>query len=323
MGQNGEPLRWLSPRFYAVSTDAVPERDRFDYWRSHFQGVAMTPLEGGADDYGARAAGCGGDDGVLFNALECDPNSASFADGDSSYVRLNVMLHGCCHVTHGDDRRDVVAPGPGFSLFDYSRASRADTPTGYLSHMLTLPRALVIRAMGGDPFIGRETLRMLPETPLGLVLKQQMQAMARHGPAMDAQETDAAMQALSGLAIAYLTRFGRPGGQGNPTDDALFAAACSYIDRHKENPALTASFIAAALGCSRAHLYRLFERRGLGVAEHVRQARLSHARVLLRLPELDMGDVALRCGYADPSAFGKAFRRAFGVTPRDWRMALN
>jgi AraC-like DNA-binding protein len=43
---------------------------------------------------------------------------------------------------------------------------------------------------------------------------------------------------------------------------------------------------------------------------------------LLRDPALDIGDVSLRCGYADLSAFGKAFRRRFGISPRDWRAMI-
>src|SRR3546814_4060534 len=85
---------------------------------------------------------------------------------------------------------------------------------------------------------------------------------------------------------------------------------------------LTADAIARAIGCSRASLYRLFEQRGLAVAEHVRAVRLNHSRTLLRDPRLGIGDIALRCGYDDLSAFGKAFRRRFGMTPRDWRQSI-
>lgn len=321
MAHDNATRRRLGPRFFTVHTDAVPMRERFDFWHSHFDAVTMAPVNRG--DYRARAVNCSGDDGVLFTDLRCDGNKASFAEGENGHVQLTATLHGHFQVTHGDDRRDIVKPGPELSLFDCGRAAQANAFEGHHSHMLTLPRALVRRVMGGDPFGGREALRMLPQTPLARVLIAQMQAMARHGPAMDARETEAAMRALSGLATAYLACLAPPSPQAYLPDDAAFCAACAYIDRHKENPALTTERIAAALGCSRAHLYRLFERRGLRVAEHLRHVRLNHARTLLRVPHFDIGDVALRCGYADPSAFGKAFRRLFGMTPGDWRNALN
>src|SRR3546814_1645907 len=93
----------------------------------------------------------------------------------------------------------------------------------------------------------------------------------------------------------------------------MFTAACRYVDTHKDRPDLTAETIARAIGCSRAGLYRMFDRRGLAVSDYVRQIRLNHARRLLRESALDIGEVSLRCGYGDLSAFGKAFRRRFGI----------
>src|SRR3546814_14123237 len=85
-----------------------------------------------------------------------------------------------------------------------------------------------------------------------------------------------------------------------------FTSACRFIEARREDSGLTADAIARAIGCSRASLYRLFEQRGLAVAEHVRAVRLNHSRTLLRDPRLGIGDIALRCGYDDLSAFGKA-----------------
>jgi AraC-like DNA-binding protein len=178
--------------------------------------------------------------------------------------------------------------------------------------------------MGADPIGGDRSLRTLPDTPLGLLLKSQLGALSAYGPAMDSDEAAAAMDALSGLTLAYLSRFNpaREDEEDTPLDAAMFTAACSYIDACKDDPHLTAAAIARAIGCSRAGLYRMFERRSLAVADQIRIARLNHARALLRDPALDIGDIALRCGYADLSAFGKAFRRRFGMAPRDWRATL-
>jgi AraC-like DNA-binding protein len=132
------------------------------------------------------------------------------------------------------------------------------------------------------------------------------------------------MDALSGLTLAYLSGFNPRQGEAEDggLDEAMFTAACAYIDARKDHVNLTAAAIARGVGCSRAGLYRLFERRGLAVSDYVRQVRLNHGRRLLRDFALDIGEVSLRCGYGDLSAFGKAFRRQFGLTPRDWRMSV-
>ncbi len=308
-------------RFYGASTEAVRPHERFEYWRALFGDPDMSPIpKRDARPYRGWVIGCDGDDGLLFTELDCAPTAARFDEGHADYLRLAVLSRGALRVTHGNDVREVGLPGAGIELFDARRAARIESVTGYRSHFITVPRALAVETLGIDP-TGDRAHRALPETPLSLLLKAQLTAFSRLGPAMDAREVAAAMASLSGLTIAYLRRF-RPAArqeEGAAADAALFAAARSYIAAHKESPGLTAVRVAGAIGCSRNHLFRIFRARGLTIAEEIRAARLGHARALLRDPRLDIGDIALRCGYSDGSAFGKAFRRRFGMSPGDWR----
>jgi AraC-like DNA-binding protein len=324
MEQEERSRRLRGPGFFAATTEAAPPRERFDFWSSLFSGVRMAPLPRPVGLYAARAAGCNGDDGVVFTDLACDPTATSYSDNDNDHMRLSVVVSGTVQVTEGHDRRTVVSAGPGMHMFDSARAAAVDSPTGYRAFHLTLPRALVFKAMGGDPMAGRQSLRSLPETPLSMVLRSQLEAMSRHGPRLDAEEAAAVMRSLSDLAETYLRRFDRrfQDEVESPADDALFVSVCRYIDLWKEDAKLTAGAVAAAAGCSRARLYRLFERRGVTIGEHIREVRLNHGRALLRDPAISIGDVSFRCGYGDLSAFGKAFRRRFGMSPRDWRMAI-
>jgi AraC family transcriptional regulator len=68
------------------------------------------------------------------------------------------------------------------------------------------------------------------------------------------------------------------------------------------------------------HLARVF-RRCLGVTpgDYLRGRRLAHARALLRETRRPILDIAVACGFVDQSHFTSAFKRAFGVTPRDFR----
>src|SRR3546814_20967353 len=89
------------------------------------------------------------------------------------------------------------------------------------------PYTTLFRSIGGD-----RSLRTLPDTPLGRMLKSQLHALSVYGPAMDAQETAAAMEAMSGLTLAYLNRFNpsRADAEDGALDDAMFTAACRYVD---------------------------------------------------------------------------------------------
>lgn len=320
MGQDYRS-HWQDARFTGVSTDAAPMTERFDFWHALFPQIDMrrTTDDGG---YRAAALACAGDDGIAFTDLVCAPTASRFHDGRLDHMQLCVVAAGQFGVTHGRDERLWLGPGAGLQLLDCHRAAQTHSETSYRAYHITLPRAAVYRAMGGDPIAGTGALRTLPDTPLGLLLKDQLGALARHGPDMRAAEAAAAMKLLSGLALTYLEGFGPAArDDGRRIGDSHFASACRLIEARREDAGLTADAVARAIGCSRASLYRLFEQRGLSVADHIRAVRLNHARTLLRDPRLGIGDIALRCGYEDLSAFGKAFRRRFGMTPRDWRMA--
>ncbi len=99
------------------------------------------------------------------------------------------------------------------------------------------------------------------------------------------------------------------------------------IDRQLGSPSgslvgepLTVDRLAAATGLSIGHFSAAF-RQSLGEPPHkfILQRRLERARALLRDPGLSLTDVALEAGFGGSSQFAMAFRRATGLSPRDWR----
>ncbi len=77
----------------------------------------------------------------------------------------------------------------------------------------------------------------------------------------------------------------------------------------------------AKLACfSPCHFHRVF--RGLvgeTVGQHVGRLRLERAAMLLQSSKRQILEVALDSGYESHEAFSRAFRKAFGCTPRDYR----
>jgi AraC family transcriptional regulator len=80
--------------------------------------------------------------------------------------------------------------------------------------------------------------------------------------------------------------------------------------------------IAAEVGVHPTHFARSFRRRyGLSVGEHVRALRLEWAqREIARGTALSA--VAAQAGFADQSHFTKAFAKAAGITPSEYRRRL-
>ena len=74
-------------------------------------------------------------------------------------------------------------------------------------------------------------------------------------------------------------------------------------------------------GLSRATFHRRFLREmGRTPLEMITELRMSRARELLVLTDYSIADVADMCGYSDNSYFARAFRRACGVTPGEFRI---
>ncbi len=89
------------------------------------------------------------------------------------------------------------------------------------------------------------------------------------------------------------------------------------VEQHLDSPALSAEFVCARSGWSRATVYRLFEVEG-GLAHYIRKRHLLHAfRELTsgQPPHLRILDLALAHQFASEASFNRAFRRAFGIPP--------
>jgi AraC family transcriptional regulator len=80
--------------------------------------------------------------------------------------------------------------------------------------------------------------------------------------------------------------------------------------------------VARAAGLSKFHLVRLFRAAfGTTPMKHAEGVRLDRAAEVLREGTLLIEEVGFRAGYDSASAFGRAFRRRFGTSPRAWRRA--
>jgi AraC family transcriptional regulator len=80
--------------------------------------------------------------------------------------------------------------------------------------------------------------------------------------------------------------------------------------------------VALLTGLSQSQFSRAF-RASMGVSPYrwFLQARVKHAKILLLSGAHGLADIASQLGFADQSHFTKAFHRATGTTPGEWRRA--
>jgi AraC-like DNA-binding protein len=84
---------------------------------------------------------------------------------------------------------------------------------------------------------------------------------------------------------------------------------------------VTARAIAAAMGLSRRTLDRRLSGHGVSFSKLVDEIRYARARRLLAAGHAPLSDISLALGYAEPSAFSRAFRGWAGCSPQDWRQS--
>jgi AraC-like DNA-binding protein len=91
--------------------------------------------------------------------------------------------------------------------------------------------------------------------------------------------------------------------------------AVAHIEAHLFD-ACSVAELASRAGASESTLLRSFRREmGESPAAYWRNRRLDEALVLLRSGRHSIAELATRVGYDNPTAFGHAFRRRFGVAP--------
>ena len=122
--------------------------------------------------------------------------------------------------------------------------------------------------------------------------------------------------AMLALDVAALFMQGDSGPRpAPPLGRGIVPAAVALMRRNVEAP-LSVPVLARQLGLGRKALEAAFRREGqVSPGRVYKSVRLREARRLIDHGGRSVADVAALCGYADPSAFARAFRAEFGVAP--------
>lgn len=93
----------------------------------------------------------------------------------------------------------------------------------------------------------------------------------------------------------------------------------NYIREHIDE-SLNREVLADVAGFSVPHFHRIFTTCvGENIASYVRRVRMERAGRKLRMGAVDITEVALAAGYDTHSAFSKAFKQHFGLSPSEFR----
>src|SRR3979490_419159 len=104
----------------------------------------------------------------------------------------------------------------------------------------------------------------------------------------------------------------------------LLSMMLDHIDRHSDDPGLSAATLARKFHCSERYVHKLFSKTGRSVGEHV-----NHKRILVFTRDLlgdsrnrTIAEIAFAAGFRDISHFNRLFKRSNGASPRKSRHTI-
>jgi AraC-like DNA-binding protein len=235
-------------------------------------------------------------------------------DGMDGYL-LQFYLRGQS-ATRGGSNAEVAGEG---DLYVIDMAQPLATSTSDHDQIsLVVPRRLMAERLDGPDSVH---MRVVPAgLPLVALFRDSLRSLQRQIDGMSRREAEAALPPLLDLAAAAINGHVDERGMAG-VNLAQFVAVRRHVEERLLDPGLTLDGVLAAFGLSRRKAYRLFEPVG-GFATHVNRRRLQRSLLALRSPEwrhLTISEIGSAHGFANAENFSRAFRREYGLSPREVR----
>ncbi|MEV7611638.1 helix-turn-helix domain-containing protein [Streptomyces sp. NPDC089799] len=309
-----------------VSSDALEREDRFDWFcetvSSDVMPIALNTRN--AADFHASLMYV--DLGVAqLSSVTCSPvisrrTPAHVRRGDPEHLQLALITQGTLRISQRGNESVVAG---GLVLTDTSRPSEGACTGGQIGTlMLQIPRQAL--PLGSDRLDRLLAQGLSADTGSGAILADFLKSLVARSPHCHPDELPAMGAVALDLATAFLAR--QLGDPGQAPAEARAQETPQRVHRFIENnlgdPDLTPRLIADRHNISLRRLHTLFGDQPLTVAALIRQRRLESAHNDLARRELSsrpIQAIAARWGFPTATAFSRAFRETYGLTPTKHR----
>ena len=218
---------------------------------------------------------------------------------------------------------EFMQPG-GMFVMSKARVHEALSPWGGVTSCVVVPRAALVRLV---PRLEEAPLQHLPPDAPGAALALGYAQLLAQGPTLSPSQHAAALGHLHVLLAGVLSP------EWRATLDAEAHAAAQAprlalirrdIEARLQQPDLGLAQIARLHRLTPRQVQRLFAQQGTCFSDCLRDTRLQRAHAMLADPlhrRRRVLEIAFDCGFVDISTFNRAFRRRYGLAPKDLRPA--
>ncbi len=317
------------PTVHRFDSASVPHGQRFEQWSDLFSPIFEVSLP----DRNAREVFHGRLEthhlgGVLLGRCATvtqtfQRNAQVIARSGMDHYLIQLLCAGTSQGSMG--KREVdVRPGD-ICVFDLAQTIHTiDRDIDALT--LCLPRELLAPLVAEPDGLHGIVLR--GDTPVGAVLANYISSLSRVVTSLSAREAGGIARGTPAFIAGCLGPSMRSIELAQERLEVTRLVAIKrFIESQLASPELDPSRLCETFGLSRPTLYRLFEPMG-GVAGYILHRRLARSLAdLTSTRHHRIADIAHRWGFSSEAAFSKAFRAAYGMSPREarsgeWRAGL-
>jgi len=321
----GRGRAWEAVVSTILSTDGVVPGEREAFWRQALSEtfVPMTVGDVEADRFGGflHSAWIGRlmVAEVASTAQDIQRTSREISRTDAEYLQIGMVYRGVGRVAQ-DGREAVLRPGD-YAVFETTRPFRWSFAGDWDVGAFTLPRGSVGLSQAESRLL---TARWLDgQTGITGVVSRFLRDLARHADSLSGTQSERVLADVTDLVVTLLSDWA-DGSDAvrSSVQRSLMLRIKDYIEGRLADPTLGPDEIAAAVNISTRYLHKLFASEHRSVSRYVRGLRLERCRRDLldpRLADQSISAIAFGWGFGDLSGFNRAFRAAFGVTPREVR----
>jgi AraC-like DNA-binding protein len=303
-----------------LSTAQLPPSQRVAFWEGIFAaGDQSVSIETQPEVFHAALTRLSVGE-LDITSVKSTPLTTHRPPSDERAFTLQLVHTGRCHLRHAG--ADFVAESGDMFVVDASKRYELAFTQPVQGLVLSLPWE---RFGGHAKELGSFAARPMnrkggPAAVLSDFIRSAWEQLVEHSGDDGAEWPESASDVIWDLLTSALQ--GEPSTIRNRAEE-LRRGAAALVDARLRDSGFTSATLAEGLDVSARYLQRVFAEAGTTPARYLLARRLDAAAERLRYGgrHASITAIALECGFNDLSYFSRTFRRRFGVSARDYRLA--